>query len=55
VAASRPHCPVEKLTAEGDSFTSLVGRDLAAEGARRSRQTSQVPMRIRIGRLTDTL
>jgi hypothetical protein len=55
VAASRPDCPVEALTTDGDAATRMVGRHLVAEEMRRSRQTSQLPTRIRVGRIADDL
>lgn len=52
---SRLHCPVEALTASGDSAPSLVGRHVAAENRRESRHSSQQTIAIRLGRTADYL
>jgi len=54
-AVSRPLCPVEALTSDGDHAQSLVGRHAAAELKRKSRESSRLPAAIRLGRTVDDL
>lgn len=52
---SRPHCPVEALTATGDSSPRMDGPHPVAEAARRSRDPSHLSRRVRVGRIGDNM
>lgn len=52
---SRPNCPVEALTAAGDSGPRLTGHHTAAAGQRHHRAPAQLPLAIRTGRVLDNL
>ncbi len=52
---SSPSCPVEALTASGDSGARLTGPHAAAEAQRHDMAPSQLPGVIRVGRMVDDL
>lgn len=54
-SVSRPSCPVEALTAAGDTGPRLTGHHAAAEEKRRSRAPQHLPVAIRVGRKVDDL
>jgi hypothetical protein len=52
---TRPTCPVETLTGDGDSGPRLTGHHPAADDHRHHRARTQLPLSIRTGRVLDNL